>query len=348
MSKTRPFLTGAAVSAAAMYFALQYHVVRSDAGIRILPRTPQHSLALAWADVRTWTPSQWTDRLELARAAMAAGASDLIADSVRLPLQDEVSDSAATLNELRDFLNRSRQQAQGAMSQFAEARRPELPEVIPDSQRSLTATPAQAEANSELDHEDDSEDQLATSTVPVPPPADPFRPGAGAAVNSPAPEASATSPSPRSRFSNADVRAGMKPTIGSPGMNRPTPPLSDAAAALLKDAEEMERRIFGDVSGQPDSTIQPGSAGLNRAAAELEKSARDLLNQVEQAAAIRNNNSTDDAPDSTESDKPFVRTPQGTPATPTTPTAAPASPNEDSGKFEVFDPFLEADAQGSP
>jgi hypothetical protein len=328
-----------------MYFALQYHVVRSDTGIRILPRTPQHSLALAWADVRTWTPSQWTDRLELARAAMAAGASDLIADSVRLPLQDEVSESAATLNELRDFLNRSRQQAQGAVSQFAEARRPELPEVIPDSQRPLTATPAQAEATSELDHEDNSEDQLAASAVPVPPPADPFRPGVGIAANSPAPAASATSPTQSSRFSNADVRAGMKPTIGSPGISRRTPPPSDAAAALLKDAEDIERRIFGDVSGQPDSTIQPGSAGFNRAAAELEKSARDLLNQVEQVATGRGAGAAENNPDSAENDKPFVRNPEGSP---TTSAAAPPSPTEDNSGFDVFDPFLEADAQGSP
>ncbi len=86
---------------------LQFHVVRSHDGFQFVPRTPQHSLGLAYADIRNWNASQWTDRPELARALMAHGSSGLIAESVADSLADSVSSESATMDQLRSFLNKA-------------------------------------------------------------------------------------------------------------------------------------------------------------------------------------------------------------------------------------------------
>lgn len=348
MSRTRPFLTGAAISAAAMYFSLQYHVVRSEAGIRILPRTPQHSLALAWADVRTWTPSQWTDRVELARAAMAAGASDLIADSVRVPLQQEVSESASTLNELRDFLNRTRQDARQSLDKFTEVRRPELPSdpltsgilaPEPATPQDEFAVAGRGDADLSLDHEESSIAAASPlrQSVPLPAdaavgvPADPFRSRSG--------EGTTGRPS---RFSAEDIRRGIGAAAPSVVPN--------AVNSLLQQAEEMERKIFGDVSGKASVPIQPNAETPRRMAADLEQSARNLLDQLGKTGAA--------AATETADDKPWIRSPAaGAAAATDKSAAAPAKPAPDSGESPapatvededagaVFDPFLEADSR---
>ncbi|MFN9956620.1 MAG: hypothetical protein ACK55I_26265, partial [bacterium] len=91
-SKAKPYIVGAALGASTMFFALQYHVIHSNNGLQIVPRTPQQSPGLAYVDIRNWTPSQWTDRPELARALMAHGSSDLIAESVASSLAETVSE----------------------------------------------------------------------------------------------------------------------------------------------------------------------------------------------------------------------------------------------------------------
>lgn len=360
MSRTRPFLTGAAVSAAAMYFSLQYHVVRSDAGLRILPRIPQHSLALAWADVRTWTPSQWTDRVELARAAMAAGASDLIADSVRVPLQQEVADSASTLNDLRDFLNRSRQNVRQSPGKISEARRPEIafdtphsdvPDPEPSAAGDMLSVAGRSVAGTEetelsLDHEEISVGdaaQLHRQSVPLPTeapgeaPADPFRTRSG--------EVAVARPS---RFSAEDIRSGLASV--------PNALVPDAANALLQQAEEMERKIFGDVSGKASGSIQPHATAPRSPVAELEQSARNLIKSL--------GNSGSDPSSASPDDKPWIRQPVATfgsaakfgmaekentvGAASAAPDAAgsPAPATVEGEEAEtVFDPFLEADSR---
>ena len=100
MSNAKPYLFGTVLGASAMYVALQYHVVHSHVGFQMVPRTPQHSVGLAYADVRSWTPSQWTDRPELARALMAHGSSDLISQSVATSLADSVAEENSTLDQL--------------------------------------------------------------------------------------------------------------------------------------------------------------------------------------------------------------------------------------------------------
>lgn len=107
MGKAKSFLFGSLLGAATMFGAMQFHVVRSHDGFQFVPRTPQHSLGLAYADIRNWNASQWTDRPELARALMAHGSSGLIAESVADSLADSVSSESATMDQLRSFLNKA-------------------------------------------------------------------------------------------------------------------------------------------------------------------------------------------------------------------------------------------------
>lgn len=104
MAKFKPFAIGALIGAGVLFFALQFHVVHTHDGIRIVPRTPQHGIGLAYADIRTWDADKWNDFPELARALVANGASDLVAASVTKDLMDSVS-SDSPIDDLRGMLN---------------------------------------------------------------------------------------------------------------------------------------------------------------------------------------------------------------------------------------------------
>lgn len=104
MGKLKQFLLGALTGAGAVFLALQYHFVQTHQGFRMVPRTPQHSIGLAFADIRNWDAAKWTDRPELARALVANGSTDLVAGSVADGLMDSVS-SGSPIDQLRGFLN---------------------------------------------------------------------------------------------------------------------------------------------------------------------------------------------------------------------------------------------------
>jgi hypothetical protein len=333
-----------------MFFSLQYHVIRSESGVRVLPRTPQHSLASTWADVRTWTPSQWTDRLDLARAALAAGATDLIADSIRIPLQDEVSESATTLDELRGFLNRTREEVRDRVDKSVQAVQPSRLAAVTDSLRPLALANRDTEDRLDLDHE---EPEASDSTlIPLPaearslalntPPADPFRTPQASA--DPTDSLSPRAPRLPSRFTDAEVREGLndgKATASS---------AAAVAARLLQEAEDVERQIFGDVSGKRPATPRLRSAAPNRAAAELEQSARELLEQVQRAAngqplsTPAAGTTTSDTATADTAEQPYIRNPAGS-ETPTSTTPA-DTPEPEPGLG--FDPFLEAESESDP
>ena len=105
MGNVKPFLFGTIAGAGIAFVALQYHLVQSSEGFRIVPRSPQHSLGLAYADVRNWDTEQWADRPELAKALVAHGSTDLISQSLIGDVVESVSAESSTLNELTDFLN---------------------------------------------------------------------------------------------------------------------------------------------------------------------------------------------------------------------------------------------------
>ncbi|MEQ9411927.1 MAG: hypothetical protein RIK87_29705 [Fuerstiella sp.] len=105
MGKFKPFLFGIILGAGIAVCALQFHVVQSHEGIRIIPRTPQPSLGLAFADVRNWDAETWADRPELVRALVAHGSTDLVSASVADSVVNAVKSETGTLDQLRSFLN---------------------------------------------------------------------------------------------------------------------------------------------------------------------------------------------------------------------------------------------------
>ena len=81
MSGFKPFVAGALAGAAVLYGSLQYHVVRSNDGFFVVPRAPQASLGLAYADLRNMSAEELARRPELARAMAADSARQLLADN---------------------------------------------------------------------------------------------------------------------------------------------------------------------------------------------------------------------------------------------------------------------------
>ncbi|MCP4507428.1 MAG: hypothetical protein GY826_13680 [Fuerstiella sp.] len=107
MGKFKPFLFGALFGAGTVFVGLQYHIVQSHEGVRVVPRTPQHAIGLAYVDIRNWGSEQWADRPELARALVAHGSTDLVASSVTEGLAESISSESAILDGLRGFVNES-------------------------------------------------------------------------------------------------------------------------------------------------------------------------------------------------------------------------------------------------
>ena len=105
MKNFKPFVLGCIAGCGVMFVALQYHVVQSHDGLQFVPRAPKSTLGLAYADVRQWQAEQWTDFPELARALVAHGSSDLIAESVANDITDSLNPDAGTIGQLRSLLN---------------------------------------------------------------------------------------------------------------------------------------------------------------------------------------------------------------------------------------------------
>ncbi|MEI7698393.1 MAG: hypothetical protein WCK86_01245 [Planctomycetia bacterium] len=308
MSRIKPFLIGTTMGAAAMFFSLQYHVVKTSTGFQVVPRSPQQSIGLAYADIRNWSPSQWADRPELARALMANGSTDLIASSVVNSLKGGVPENATTLDELQQFLNSSRTPPgksvrattgladQGGLAEFSST-----PEDHEDSGK-LIPFPSDA----------------GSRTLP-----DPFQ----------KPEKSTSMVRGKSRFSDDDVLNGLENTTEKSG----TQPSSDKS--LIKQAEEVERRIFGD-SGDPleSSTSKRKPAVKTNPAPlfeevtnALENQAQLLLNEIQNSEAART-----DAAASQNAQPNFVRATQE--ASLQNP---PVKQDATASESNRFDPFLE-------
>ncbi len=108
MNNLKPLIVGCVAGCGVMFIALQYHVVYSHDGLQLIPRMPQATLGLAWADVRNWDAEQWSDRPALVRALIAHGASDLMSESAASKISDSVDTKSGTIGQLRSLLNESR------------------------------------------------------------------------------------------------------------------------------------------------------------------------------------------------------------------------------------------------
>ena len=287
MSNAKPYLFGGFLGASAMYVVLQYHVVHSHDGFQMVPRTPQHSVGLAYADVRNWSPSQWTDRPELARALMAHGSSDLISESVAGSLADSVTEENSTLDQLRSFLDKSTQDG------------------VKGNAAGLLEIPPSTDAPSKPDS--DTDDDL--TRIPFPRdaknkvPADPFRvaQGSEATVAAVAVEAETLRPAGTSRFSAADVIDGLHDN-GDDRMDSlaASPPRSTSGTntagtsasgnrTTAQQAQAIEEQIFGS-SGPSAKTSVPVTSATSdsmfeEVSTQLENRAQAALNRAKEVSS---------------------------------------------------------------
>ncbi|MCH2200708.1 MAG: hypothetical protein MK102_01955 [Fuerstiella sp.] len=107
MKNLKSFILGSIAGCGMMFAAMQYHLIRSHDGFRFIPRTPQTTLGLAWADVRDWDAQKWSDRPQLTRALVAHGSSDLISESVANDIRNSLDSDSGTIGQLRSLLNGS-------------------------------------------------------------------------------------------------------------------------------------------------------------------------------------------------------------------------------------------------
>lgn len=299
MSKAKPLLFGAALGASAMFFAQQYHVVHSHDGLQVVPRTPQLSLGLAYVDIRNWTPSQWVDRPEVARAVMAHGSGDLISESVATTLADRVTEDSSTLDELRGFLNsaKAKKSSEGDDS-------PGFPTD---------------DADAESEKKEGSDNDLFRIPFPqdarTKAPADPFREArAEDKVSDIQPDSTGRSASPKrsgsstsSRFSSDDVLDGFE-EVSEPEVDARRSSSSSGSSvtkpskmekSVADQANEMWERIAGPSSGRSSSTpktsapkttpkpaLKPSESDsmFEEVTTQLENRAQEALNRVKDTA----------------------------------------------------------------
>lgn len=104
MRKLKPLLFGTILGGGIVFVALQYHLVRSDEGFRLVPRSHQPSIGLAYVDVIGWSAEDWADRPEVATAVIQDGSTDLIATSVQSGLTDALAPEGSVLDNLRGLM----------------------------------------------------------------------------------------------------------------------------------------------------------------------------------------------------------------------------------------------------
>jgi hypothetical protein len=89
------FISGILVGAALTYSAMNYHIVRANDGLHVVPKV-KAQLALTYADIRAFSVADWARNADLAAALMNANRRDLV--------DNAISDSVD--NSLDKWLNR--------------------------------------------------------------------------------------------------------------------------------------------------------------------------------------------------------------------------------------------------
>ncbi|MCA9084367.1 MAG: hypothetical protein KDA81_09945 [Planctomycetaceae bacterium] len=291
MTAFKPFLFGLLTGSGIMFVALQYHVVQSHEGFRVVPRTPQHALGLAYADVRNWDAEQWADRPELTRALVAHGSTDLIAKSVADSVVGSVSTENSTLDQLRGFLNES-----GSETEDDSLFRIPLPSSSDpknnDSDNTLFTIPFDQDARKKLSTDTamkplSSDNGSVNTARSVPPITDVF------GIRK---EDVALNDRPSSDFTDsfrAESRSLRDPAMPDRSLTSTSTSSSDSSASMTPSQETriLEEMLFGDTETFSDQTTSAQTAtssqtgtGLGRSGAtSFEDVTNALQNRAEQA-----------------------------------------------------------------
>lgn len=94
MSRIGALIVGVLLGAGGLYGALNYHVVRTVAGLEWVPKKAS-TLTETYVDVRQFGAKDWLEHRDLAKALIDAGKRDLIEDTTVDSLLEGVREAVA-------------------------------------------------------------------------------------------------------------------------------------------------------------------------------------------------------------------------------------------------------------
>lgn len=74
----KAFLFGLTIGGVGAWLSMQYHLVRTDEGLVIVPRIYQPPVRSAYVDIRHWSPTMWEHYPELSEAIIKSGRNNLL------------------------------------------------------------------------------------------------------------------------------------------------------------------------------------------------------------------------------------------------------------------------------
>ena len=81
MRRLSTFIFGMAVGAGLLYGALNYHLIRADDGLHVVPKL-NVELSSTYVDIREFTPADWSKRPQLASALLQSDQRELVDGAV--------------------------------------------------------------------------------------------------------------------------------------------------------------------------------------------------------------------------------------------------------------------------
>ena len=97
MKRLSGLIAGLLLGGAFVYGALNYHLVQTDDGYELIPKTAP-TFADTWVDVRDFSLRDWYEHRDLAKAVIRADRQDLLGASAA---DDLVSGMSGLLDEFR-------------------------------------------------------------------------------------------------------------------------------------------------------------------------------------------------------------------------------------------------------
>jgi len=100
MGRINTFILGLVLGAALVFGAQRYHLVRSNDGLHLIPKT-KATMGEVYVDIRNFRLDDWTKHPELAAAVLKARKEHLMGDSARGSFRDAIDQAVEALTSDR-------------------------------------------------------------------------------------------------------------------------------------------------------------------------------------------------------------------------------------------------------
>jgi hypothetical protein len=89
MRRLPTFIFGMVVGGLLLYLALNYHLIRANDGVHLVPKVSA-TLSDTYADLRTYGPSDFLNHQQVVQALLKSGQGDLLGDAAANSLKNEL------------------------------------------------------------------------------------------------------------------------------------------------------------------------------------------------------------------------------------------------------------------